>query len=463
MGYFYLFYGDYVTDNNINPYDIISEAKQKIKQKALDKIKIKSNESKKVEQEFEHLYNIQPEDFADDGSLNLDSVLNIGKWKEVNSSMINFDNAIREWGNAVDVLSEAQEAIKAIDEVLRLGASTGGLADGAMETARTWKKKLQALKWAMNNGTAEGDVHKQIKNIASHVSGALLEIAFTYAFLSGVEKGLSDTSAYMMNIGGSSGPRVSKEYRQDPKIVEDINKLRAELSANKGTQSKADSTLNIHPNGVSGTTTWVGFQQKNYQDITNITVATLELGNTIDVYDTDFLVNTAGGLGYNHKQPIPMNPHYMPFYQQGEIDIIWKEVIRTLRLSLAADAIAGFTKNNFTNKVNYYVIRSKKSSKVKIIGVSTILNKIWKDFNKKLDSSLGISTDDDYGTKAGFNFKTKEGYREKYWKENVENFQEGFPSEVKYIRSMRAYQLILNKIRKTKTSISLDFSYYFQA
>ena len=68
---------------------------------------------------------------------------------------------------------------------------------------------------------------------------------------------------------------------------------------------------------------------------------------------------------------------------------------------MAAEGIAGLMTANFTNRVNYYVIRSKKNGgQVRVIGVSTILQKILDDFNSGLDSSMGISFKDDYDTKA---------------------------------------------------------------
>ena len=482
MGYFYLYYGDYVADTGTNPYKKIEDIKQSIKEKALREIKARSNESRTIEEEFEELYNIKPDDFSDK-NLDINTLFDMERWQAVNSDMSNFDlsvdgavkalkKGVSNWKERAAILDQAQQAINNIDAVLRKGAETGGLAKGAMEEARKWKKKIRELKVDIKNENGDDKtLAKKFVRIAGHVSGALLEIAFPYAFLNASERGLTDVSSLMMNIGGHSGPTISKKYSQDPKIKEDIKKLRSVLKwENNSIQSKADSVINIHSNKISGTTTWVGFQQKNYADIKSVKLAELTIGDLTEVYgDKDFLINTAGGLGYNHRQStVYMRPHYAEAYMQKDIDNFWKEIIKSFKLALVADAVAGFVQSNLTNKVNYYVIRSKKngeskkSGEVRVIGVSSILDKIWKDFKNELNSSMGISLKEDYENRAAFNFDTRTGYRQKYWDSNVEHFQFGWPSEVKYIRSYRAAGEIWNTIRATKIKIALNFSSYFQ-
>ena len=47
------------------------------------------------------------------------------------------------------------------------------------------------------------------------------------------------------------------------------------------------------------------------------------LDGLLSDYDTDFVVNTAGSLGYNHKQGIFMSPSSLnPVFTQGAIDAI---------------------------------------------------------------------------------------------------------------------------------------------
>ena len=147
MSYFYLYYGDYVAENEINPHEIIDKAKKRIQEKALSQIKNRSIQSKAIEQEFEKLYGIQPEDFAPDTGLKLGDVVNMDRWRAVNIDMSNFDasinaaasmlkEGIEEWNTRSNVLREAQDAINSIDAVLRKGAETQGLTDGAMAEAR---------------------------------------------------------------------------------------------------------------------------------------------------------------------------------------------------------------------------------------------------------------------------------------------------------------------------------------
>lgn len=477
MAYFYLYYGDYVADNGANPEQIIENAKDRIQKRALEQIKIRGEQSQVVEQEFEKLYGIQPEDFAPDGGLKLNDVVNMDRWRAVNADMTSFDasinaavamlkEGIEKWNTRSDVLRKAQDAINNIDAVLRKGAETQGLTDGAMAEARKWKKNLQNLKADISvSGDKDGKgLAEKLKQIAGHVSGALLEIAFPYAFLTAAEKGLSDVSSVMMNIGGHSGPRLSATYKQDPKIAEDIQTLRSVMkNQNKNVQTKADSVLTIH-DSVTGTTSWVGFQQKNYKDIKNIKLAEIAIRDLTNFFeDDDFLINTAGGLGYNHRQDsVYMPPSKEPQYMQKDIDILWREVMKSFRLAAAADAIAGFVKSNFTNQVHYYVIRNKKNAGARVVGVSSILNRIWKDFNNGQSKSMGFSAENNFENEGVlFNFSLKTGYREAYWKSNVENFRFGWPSREKYARSAGAAPEIWKTIQSAKMKIALDFSAYF--
>ena len=476
MSYFYLYYGDYVAENGIDPRKIIDDAKDRIQRKSLDQIKDRGEQSRAVEEEFEKLYGIQPTDFAPDGGLKLNSVVDMKRWQAVNADMSNFDASISaaaaalrkgidQWNQRSQTLREAQNAINNIDAVLRKGAATQGLTDGAMAEARKWKKKLQALKADIAvSGDMEGKgLAEKLMRIAGHVSGALLEIAFPYAFLTAAEKGLSETSSIMMNIGGHLGPRVSAIYKQDPKIVEDIKTLRSVLKNENTKQTKADSVLNIG-DSVSGTTTWVGFQQKNYSDIKNIKVAEIAIRDLATLFgNDDFLINTAGGLGYNHRQnDVYMSPSHGQTYMQKDIDILWREVMRNFRLAAAADAIAGFVQENFTNQVHYYVIRNKTNGGARVIGVSSILNRIWTDFKNGESQSMGFSANNNYEDGGSlFNFLSKAGYREKYWRSNVEEFRFGWPSREKYVRSANAAPKIWEAIQSTKIKIALNFSSYF--
>lgn len=89
--------------------------------------------------------------------------------------------------------------------------------------------------------------------------------------------------------------------------------------------------------------------------------------------------------------------------------------MRNFKLGAAADAIAGFVQSNFTNQVHYYVIRNKRGNGARVIGVSSILNRILQDFKNEKTKAMGFSTENNYedgGTL--FNFLSKTGYREAY-------------------------------------------------
>jgi hypothetical protein len=64
-----------------------------------------------------------------------------------------------------------------------------------------------------------------------------------------------------------------------------------------------------------------------------------------------------------------------------------------VRLKAAADALASDLNTNFINQPNYYVIRSRISGEVHVIGVSTILDKISTDLAQGTKNSMGIRFD----------------------------------------------------------------------
>ena len=62
-----------------------------------------------------------------------------------------------------------------------------------------------------------------------------------------------------------------------------------------------------------------------------------------------------------------------------------------MKLLCAVDGIAGYLQSNFTNQVNYYVIRRKTDAQVNVIGVSRILDKIINALNSNESSAMGIN------------------------------------------------------------------------
>lgn len=75
MGYLHLYYDDYLVENNSNPYLVIEQTKQKIKQRALSQMKIPLGSSTEREQEFEEMYGIKSEQFSDKGDMNPEAIL----------------------------------------------------------------------------------------------------------------------------------------------------------------------------------------------------------------------------------------------------------------------------------------------------------------------------------------------------------------------------------------------------
>ena len=111
------------------------------------------------------------------------------------------------------------------------------------------------------------------------------------------------------------------------------------------------------------------------------------------------------------------------------------------------DAIGQKSGVNVTNRVNYYVIRSKNSGQIKVIPVSAILEKVLKGY------------EDENGNKIGVNDSTNNSSsRENYWGINTSEFSfERTPEE----RSAAAYSQVLNRVLETKVQISINFSSWF--
>lgn len=61
-----------------------------------------------------------------------------------------------------------------------------------------------------------------------------------------------------------------------------------------------------------------------------------------------------------------------------------------MRLLAISDAIAGEIGANLTMRPNYYVIRSRISGEVHVVGVSTILDKIRIALQNNANQAMGI-------------------------------------------------------------------------
>ena len=467
MGYLHLYYDDYVNDAS-TPYAIILDAKQSIKRIGLQRLKQRKSNAQKVSNEYEQqmreMYDIKSKDFSE---------VNPDRWEEVNSLLTSYDAAIliiteniKRGEDIVYTQAQIDNCLVTIDKILSLGASMKGLTAQAIVTANQQKELLEQFGANIGvNGVGAGDAKKSILNtlrgIQSALAGALLEIARGYAYIGAEKEVLEKASDILLNIGGNGNVRVT--VKQDPMMQFAINKINAQLKINKNIQSKADY-IQITKDKISGQLSWTGFQDKNYSDISSVHVGNYSLGRVgiTEVYDPEFLVNTAGGLGWNHHQrkiKKLVQTHGKQFigFQQNHIDSLWANIKRTANLLGVADAVSGWIDANLTNHVDYYVIRNRftDSGEVKLISVSEIFNKIISDFEQGENSSLGISLNDSYSNDAGT--------RSKYWHFNVDNYvQSRNPEEAKWERSNVAYPLILDAILQTKISISLNFSVYFR-
>ena len=476
MGYLYLFYSDYIHENP-DPQTILQEVKNQIKRESLQKLQTASNYSATIEQAFEQKYNIPVDSF---GALDIRPSQ---EFNEANIAMNNFDDVIQklkqlilEGGLISDAQTLGQQAVSAIDTLLTQGALTGGLAEGAYDQLQEGLQKLKtACQMTRYKGTGgkqwkeKDEILNLLKDVESNVSGYALELATVYGAVGSSHYTLKALHETMINIGSNTlGTNITKTFRNDPQVLQDLQELEAALQSNNGIQSKADSVINMHmtdgQGSVIATPTWVGFQQKNYRNISNVTITqekTLwELG-FFNYYDGDMIVNIAGSLGNNYqKRSLNIDWETRRHYKdnlvgltQGELDKEWNEAKNSMKMLLAADAIAGKMKDNFTNKINYYVIREKGTSKIRVIGVSRILDKIALAINNDENSSLGIN----WGYTKG-----KYSHRQKYWQHSISNFDVSNNPNSKYVRSFRAYPAVLSEIANTKIAISLNFSSFFQ-
>lgn len=467
LGYLYLFYSDFEAEN-MDPVTMFNNSKQRIKDFAIQRLQTEQASSAQVEQTFEYLYGIKPDAFG-----NIDIMPD---YQPVNTALSSLDDAIDEYqrlskdGGTVKQWSDMSKNLtKQIDNVLQIGADAGGFNTGAYNQVkealdRFQKNILPHLKYQRTIQSHHDDIVASVADVVKNVSGYAWELTFPVAFIGASEKGLEAIHGTMMDIGSQTvSGWVTKTSKNDPNVQNDLNKVQQMVNSNMGTQAKADNLVSIHVadgNGVvQATPTWVGFQLKNYKNIKNVHIAskTLEELNLFNWYDRNTLINVVGGLGNNYRQakiPITMARHGIGTKGQGELDEIWNSVKNSMKLLCAADAIAGEMNANFTNKVNYYVIRNKDSGDAIVIGVSRIIQKIRDALENNENSSLGIN----WGNNENRGHK---GSRDLFWHSNVGSFQTEHTPQAKYIRSGAAYRLIMYQLLWTRISISINFSSFF--
>lgn len=460
--YLYLFYENYRDKNGVDPMSIINATKEKIRQAAISKLTIAGTGSAIVEQEFEQLYNIKENEFAD--------IAVREKMQVMNSIMNDFDSAIallkqlvQDNGDVSEAVGAGNRAIEAIDKILIKGANTGGLGDSAYSELVSARQRMQKinyqLKYIDNHNldfSGRDGLKKSISDIQSNVSGYMLELSQVYAFTGANYAGLKNVHDVMINIGGH-GSGLRTHMKVDPEMKSALQILKQGLSANQNVQSHADIVFHMSMdetgNGqVVATSNWVGFQNKNVSDISSVGLRSYSLGEIgiLNYYSSDFLVNIAGTLaGKNYRSsgiPKTLNTSKNPSSQK-EVDLYWANIKASTKILGLVDAIGQKSGANVTNRVNYYVIRSKNSGQIKVIPVSAILEKVLKGYENENGNKIGVNDSTNNSSS-----------RENYWGINTSEFSfERTPEE----RSAAAYGQVLNKVLETKIQISLNFSSWF--
>lgn len=465
-GYLYLFYEDYYNNSGMaptDPYAKINMIKQEIWGRNRDIFAMKVASSEVVETEFEKLYNLKDNEFADVGIQSKIDKLSHGELHDFDQATKRLRELAKKSPEVSGAVKQGNKIIDIIDQLLAKGATLGGLADSSYQElikSRQRMADIQArLEFIEGTGWTNKDrtwVIDKMKDIVSNVSGYMLEWAFTYAFLQANQKGLDGLISAMVNIGGH-GSNVTVTKKMDPRMQEDLNKINNALAENKA-QSTADVVFNMHSGGATAQTTWVGFQAKNYGDISKVYLAEKSYNqlNILSYYDDNFLVNIAGtfaGDQYKAKIPSSRRAFKGQLSKQSDVDTIWGTIRDTMRIVGIADAIAREFQSNFSNSINYFVIRNKANSNVKVIGASKVYRNIINEMQQdNLSTIVGQERD-----------SWQERSRRNYFNINLQHFSSlRDTEEAKWDRSNDAYSEVLNAVLNTKIKISLNFSSFFQ-
>lgn len=184
--YLYLFYGNYLEKENIDPYAVINTAKQEIKSAGMRKIKdlrgSLNTQRSDFESELQELYGLTPQDFQ----TKLENNFAMKLLTDFETAQQQLEKGLSKAETDIDLGNEIAKATTALDQILKLGASLGGLTIGSIEKAESYKDKILELKTAISNGTAgikgeKGSIATAGINALNSVSGSLLEIAVAIA------------------------------------------------------------------------------------------------------------------------------------------------------------------------------------------------------------------------------------------------------------------------------------------
>ena len=472
--YLHLWYGNFDSGRAIIKF--VADKKEEIKQRAINRMKIAGDTSKTTEKEFEEWYRIKSQKDLDN-QISISPVFNslLGELDEVARD---FKAALKLASTLTAKRSIVNYAITLIDKILAQGANTGFTTQAALEQIKTVKTQMEEAlqyfsKWADYNGKGKNAIEEAISTMESGTVGYTFELADKLGFLTANQKGLNDVHDLYINIGGNSSFIKAQE---DPEFSKDLRMLADALSSNNGQLAKGDQVLFYHTGDgqgrLSAETKYAVFQDKNYTNITRVAIAEKTFGQLgIErEFGTNNLVNLTAGLGsgatgfaqqifskhkikqtgIGFKNTAPKDNSI----SQGELDNAWQTVREAMRLLAISAATAGEIGANFNMRPNYYVIRSRISGEVHVVGVSTILDKIRAALQNNANQAMGIR----------WNFSNewwKSHTREKFWIYNIGNFNTGKNPEAALARSALAYPSVINAIVSQKTRISLNFSEFF--
>lgn len=456
-GYLYLYYEDYVIDNN--PNMILSTAKETIRKKAESKLNFRISSSKKVEQDFQKLYGLEGTNLVN-ADVNQRLAAHEPHFRDFDDAISKLDSTLKEGKSVIEAINLGNKCLDIIDRELKIGANTMGLAESAIYEVQSAKNQLHkvvsTLMFARFMGkTNTSEIDKSIKDditgLHSNAAGYLLELAWIEAFVGANAPCLGQ----MLSIGGKGARFNNIKVIPDPKLQRDWQKL--DSAAQRTTvQTGADAVFNLHPKGVTGKTSWVGFQIKNYQDLSSVGIGNYSLKdlNIEEFYSQDFMVNVAGTLTEAFSMYGPYSSLKQLPQQEHDATNLYSKMINSTKILGIADVIAGKMRGFMHNR-HYWVVRGKGTGnqKVRVIGTSTILN-IIKNMYITNNNTRGL------GFSTGANPNISSFYdRAEYTIINASNFDDNDHTGLN--RSSMAIPIIYKKILDTKISVSINFSKIF--
>jgi len=469
--YLYLFYGNYLDVEKINPYSIINSAKADIKRVGADRLTrtrgaLRSQKAG-FEQDIKKLYGYKPEDFK--MALNNTPIMQVLDDYDAAQKML--EEALNELHDLEIAKNEMNRLLADIDIILVQGAALGGLAAGSIEKAVSYAKKIEALMNSINNGSA-GDKDNDDITAAGTValnslSGSLFEIALPIAWLSATGQVLDKATSVMMAVGHVSSNNVTAKSLPDHQMEAARQKIE-QTFASLGSDSKADNVM-ISRNSATGTIDITSFQAKNYKDISSIGITSEKTYKQLNIggyFDWKFLVNTAGGLADTHLQQAFVS--FSRFrdittrVNAWQIDNVWANIKRQMQVLCAADTIAAKGASELGRGLDYYVIRNRYEGDVQIISVDEIFTKLISAYNSGTEfNSMGIKNS---WISARENSNDKGSRMRNYGEINAKSFVSPpyYPDwESSKQRSSSAYDKVYTAVCDTKVSISLNFKDFF--